>query len=319
LTINFVEAVELLQHLQYNMNIVEDPYIKASEDLDIDYKRLLADVNRLVRRGVIKRIGFAFNYRSAGMISALVGMSLDNRLIREYSKFMSRVGGVKHNFVRDHEVYNIWFTIRGVNEEDILNKVGEIASRFHADSYVVLKSLWTCKLSVKYNLVEGISWSPSKLLSKSPPHIKEFGLDKEVMKQLRSIPVKERPFKEVAAKWGFGEAEFIDILREMMDKGVAVDFGAWLDGGNIGFKYNAMVVFKGDEPTCKHVVEKVPEATHVVLRKTIYGEWPWNIYFMIHGVKRQLVDERIHSIMNMLGVDSYMRLYSLRDLGRPYK
>lgn len=314
-----VETVELLQYLQYNMNIVEDPFIKASEDLDIDLKRLLADVNRLIKRGVIKRIGFAFNYRSAGMVSALVGMALDNHLVRDYARFMSSVAGVKHNFVRDHEVYNIWFTIRGVDDQDILNKVGDIASRFNVNSYIILKSLWTCKLSVKYNLEEGISWSPPKLLSRNPPNIREFGLDRRVMKQLRSIPVRERPFREIAASWGFGEPEFIDILREMMEKGVAVDFGAWLDGASIGFKHNAMVVFKGDESTCKLVVDKVPEATHVVLRRTIYGEWPWNIYFMIHGVKRPEVDERIHSIMNMLDVDSYMRLYSLRDLGRSHK
>ena len=308
--------VQLLHAIQYNLRIVEDPYIDLSSYIDMDVQELLERLRGYRDKGVINRVGFTFNYRSEGMVSALVALNIDETLIDEYANFIHLISSITHNYVRDHKRYNVWFTIKGYSDDDIINRVREIASSFNVSDYIILKSVRTCKLSVKYDLRRGVSWSQANPLCREPARLEEFGVDSGIVGLLRNIPIRERPFKNIAGRLGFYEGEFIDLLREMWSKGVITDFGASLNSEKIGFKYNAMIVFKGDEGLCIKVAENVHEASHVVLRETLYGDWMWNIYFMIHGAEYKLVEDRVSEIMDRLGIDEYLKLYSLRNLKR---
>ena len=74
-----------------------------------------------------------------------------------------------------------------------------------------------------------------------------------------------------------------------------------------------MVVFKASPGLCESVA-LIEEATHVVLREVTVGEWPYNCYFMIHGVNRGVVEDAINGIMRRLGIGKYEVLYSIKNL-----
>jgi hypothetical protein len=75
-----------------------------------------------------------------------------------------------------------------------------------------------------------------------------------------------------------------------------------------------MVIFRGDEELAGEIARKVPEATHVVYRETIAGNWEENIYFMIHGARRDTVNAYIETITRLFNIETFQKLYSLTNL-----
>jgi hypothetical protein len=75
-----------------------------------------------------------------------------------------------------------------------------------------------------------------------------------------------------------------------------------------------MVMIKGDEDMCMRIAREIPEASHVVYREVTYGEWPYRLYFMIHGAHKAVVDAYIHHIIRMIKAEKYEAVYSLKNL-----
>jgi len=304
----------ILDHIQYKFPLSPQPYLDIATQLDMKLEDLIEILGKLHNNGIIKRIGFTINYRSFGIVSSLVAFKLDPKLIPKFSKKLKEDSSVKHNYVRNHKTYNIWFTTRAKNDNEILQNIKALAEEFKVKDYIILKSLKTYKLSVKYDLHKGISWSIPKKILKSADNFSEYGLNTRVLRKLRSLPLRTKPYKEIAERSGYKEEELLDILREMVKDGVILDYGGILNGEKIGFKYNCMVTFKGDESICKKLLKTAFEATHIVLRQTIHGNWDKNVYFMIHGIRRDTVEKRINEIMKSLNVDYYLKIYSLARL-----
>jgi hypothetical protein len=72
-------------------------------------------------------------------------------------------------------------------------------------------------------------------------------------------------------------------------------------------------VFKASQELCERVA-LIEEATHVVLREITFGEWPYNCYFMIHGVSKGVIEDSVNDIMRRLGIGGYEILYSIKNL-----
>lgn len=307
----------ILKYIQYKFPITPNPYREIAESLNMNVESLIKKLREFRELGIIKRIGFTFNYRVHGLVSSLVGFNLEPNKINRFSKKLNRLDNVKHNYLRKHERFNIWFTIKTRSDKETIDAVATLADEFNVQDHIILKSVKTYKLSVKYNLSEGISWSefiPRDLDGNIDMGI--HGLNKQIISSLRKIPIREEPYKEIMNKTGYTEDEIIEAVNQLMKEGVIYDFGAVLDGEKLGFKYNAMVTFKGDPDHCRELIKTAREATHIVLRRSIFGEWDKNIYYVIHGTNKDIVEERIGRIMNNIGVDKYLVIYSLKNLKR---
>lgn len=305
---------EVLNLIQYNMKIGRDPYEEINRKMNISSRCFLKILNSFYKMGFIRRVGFTFNYRSFGKVSALVAMCMDRSKMIAFSNHVKHNIDITHNYLRNHPIYNVWFTIKASSEEMILDRVEHYAKDFGVDDYIVLKSLRTFKLSVKYDLIRRISWSPPQLLNDNPPSIDRFKVNRSSIDKLKNIPLTYRPFKVIADEMGFCEDELIRKLKDMYSEGVITSFGGSLDSRRIGFTHNAMVVFEGDYSTCEYISKNIPEASHVVLRETIHGDWDKNVYFMIHGPDYNIVEKRVDIIMQNLGISHYMKLYSIKNL-----
>ena len=181
-----------------------------------------------------------------------------------------------------------------------------IADRWGLD-YVILYSLRTYKLDVRFDLYEGISRSKSGVLPESPPPADSLGIPKEFYSKVRSIPLVAEPFREAARALGKSVSETLDVLQELIRLGVLRDFHASLDGEKLGFRENAMVVLK--KPDCEKAAA-LTESTHVGLRNTVPGKWEYPCYFMVHAKSRDVITKRISKYFG----DGYDMLFSVRDL-----
>jgi DNA-binding Lrp family transcriptional regulator len=307
---------EILMELQYRFPLTETPYIEISEKLGIPFEDFKKRVEALRSNLTIKRIGFNINYRASGKVAALVAVrALDASSKETIRRILLKDPDVTHNYVRIHERYNIWFVIKRKNIEDLMRGVEEVVKASKAEEYLVLLGKRTYKLSVKFDLWRGISWSEPEILPEAIPTFEELGIDKRPFSQLsRWIPVVERPYREVAERYGYREEELVDLIRELYRKRVLRNIGATLEGRRVGIIWDGMVVIKGSEEDCERIAMEIPEATHVVYRTPLNGEWSYRAYFMVHADDKGKIEAVARRASEMLGGKDYRILYSVENL-----
>lgn len=305
----------ILMELQYRFSLSEEPYLEIARKLNIEFKELKRVIDELRKKSVIKRLGFNINYKASGKVAALVAAKTDENQKKRLSKILFADKEVTHNYVRNHNLYNVWFVIKRKSQEELLKDVKSVLESIGVSEYVVLLGKRTYKLSVKFDLYKMTSWSEPEVLPERVPTFDEMGLPKEPFSLLsRFIPVVERPFKEIGERYGFKEGELVDILRELYNKRVIRNLGATLEGSQVGITEDGMVVMKANEEACNIIASKVPEATHVVFRIPIHGEWDYPAYFMLHSDSKEKIESIAKNASELLGGVDYMIIYSLENL-----
>ncbi len=298
-----------MMEAQYNFPLVERPYMALGERLGVDEGWVIERLRGLVKAGVLKRIGAILNYRSRGLEAALVGMAVPEDIIEEVAAEVNKDPYVSHNFQRDYKPFNLWFVTKANSREELEAKVASVAKRYGLD-YVVLYSLRSYKVDVRFDLRRGVSWTKGELLPENPPPLSSLGVPIAFFSKVKSLPLAPEPFKEAAEVLGVSVGEALAKIREFIRLGVLRDLHATVDGEAVGLRENAMVVLR--EPVCE-AAARLNITTHVVLRNTVPGKWEYPCYFMVHGVSRQVLEDYVKEAVKRLGVSEYRMLYSVRD------
>jgi len=312
----------ILMEIQYNLPLTEHPFIDLAENLGLRANELIEKLKEFKRRGIIKRIGTNLNYKAFKKIgkALLVAFACDEndvlRIARMINESIDDVS-LKHNFLRNHETYRIWFTFKGENKEELLRKVEELAKKCGVKDYLFLPSKRIYKMDVKYDLFKGISWSEKGLEKDDVPKVDELGVDANMLFELeRKLPISERPFKDFASKYGYEESELVDLIAELIDRGVIRDFSGVLRESKIGFKENGMNMVKVDpdeaESLALKLVKDFPQITHLVERE-VPKRWCYPIYFMVHADSRDKIENVRKEVEDRYGVE-ILTLYSRMNL-----
>jgi DNA-binding Lrp family transcriptional regulator len=308
---------ELLMRLQYDFPLTPDPIGDVASRVGVSGEEAVARLKRLAKAGILKRIGFYYNYRAQGKIAVLVAFAAgDNYPV--LAEMFRGDPDVTHNYLRDHPVYNVWVVLKRGSREELFRAIEEAARRSGSKGWIALFSKRTYKLSVKYDLYEGVSRSGRYWrVVENPPRPEELGIDPRLPRLVRVLPVNLDPYRGVAERLGMTVEEVVEQVRVLLDKGVLMDPGAALDGHKAGFTENAMVVMEpeGDpEEACASAAE-LPYSTHVVLRDPYPpGSWRHVCYFMVHAVDRERVWRVVEEARRRCRARDVMAIFSLADL-----
>jgi len=310
---------EALMELQYRFPLSETPYQDVAERLGIDRETLLEHLKRLNREGLLKRVGFYFNYRAARRKAALIAVSTSKP--EEATKLFAKMLEITHSYLRSHPVYNLWVVGKHPDPEAIVAAAREVAEKHGNGKWIVLWGVRTHRLSVKYDLYRGVSRAgPMGRVAQNPPTPEDLGIPSRYARSLRVLPLEPRPYRVLAAKLGLDEATLHSYMLELLDKGILGDPGAALDGHRLGFTYNAMFTLAPREGVelprlCSWVVENVDEATHVVERSvTPPGAWRHLCYFMFHSVDESKAAPVRDRISRSDVVDDVLVIPSIKDM-----
>jgi len=309
--------MDIIMALEYNFPFTETPYLDIASKLDIPFATFVNISKDLLSRGVIKRIGFNVNYKAFNKVAALVAVRAYGDTFNRLKMLLNADKEVTHNYVRNHPYYNVWFVTKRKSVEELVNDVNKIMIELNIknEDYLILLGKRTYKLSVKFDVKRGISWSQPDLLPEKIPSIEEFDVDKNMIKELaKGIPLEERPYKNIGMKYNLKENEIVSILYELYSKRVIRNVGATLEGPRAGILYDGMVVLRGKEDVCQKIALNIPEATHVVYRVPLNGEWEYPAYFMTHADSRDKIERVAKRANDTTGADGYMILYSLENL-----
>lgn len=309
---------EILMKLQYEFPFDPQPFKIISEQLSMEELELIDRIKKLMENNVIKRIGMYVSFKAKGMDGALIAAKIPLDNLEKFRKIALSIKELTHNYVRDHPRYNVWFVLKAENRDKLNENVKNLLEQVNCNEYVILYSKKTLKLSVKYDVIRGVSWSDSNLkLTEKIPTANELGVNKDLLKEL-SLPLKitSRPFKDIADKYGMKEEELVNLIKELYDKNVIKDYGATLNGEKLGITENGMVLLDTNnaESACEKVALNIRETTHVVLRESNDESWKYLCYSMIHASDKKIIRNVAKEIAKEANARSYMILFSIENL-----
>jgi DNA-binding Lrp family transcriptional regulator len=308
---------ELLMSVQYDLPLSEQPFVDLAENLERDPVDVIEKLRVYREKGYVKRIGAIVNYKAFGVIrkACLIAFACDESDVWRIAKIINDSVpdlSLKHNFWRDHERYRVWFTLKDRSVDAIRQTVERLAKACGVEDYLILPSKRVYKMDVKYDLYRGISWSDG-VVRETQYNVEDLGLNAKMLLDLQSVDVLERPFK-VFESYGYSELEIVDLIDEMIKKGIFRDFYGVLNEKRVGFKENCMNTVKTDKP--RDVAKKLlryRQITHLVERE-VPENWDYPIYFMVHAVKKDPIESIRNEVIEFDGVVDAVTVYSKKNL-----
>lgn len=147
-------------------------------------------------------------------------------------------------------------------------------------------------------------------------------IDKAIINKLSGdIPLVEEPYKKIAEELGITEEEVLSRIKEFQNKEIVRRIGAILYHREVGYKWNAMVVWTIPQDSVEKTASAMcsfKEVTHCYERPT-FSNWPYNIFTMIHGESKKECENIVKQIYERINFYDYKILYSLKELKKSSK
>ena len=119
---------KILNRIQGEFPISEDPYGDIGAEIDITAAEVLSRVRRLKAEGVIRKVGPFFDAKRMGHKSTLCAVDVSEEKIEKTANIISDYVEVTHNYLRlGHP--NIWFTLIARDGAEIERILAEISDK----------------------------------------------------------------------------------------------------------------------------------------------------------------------------------------------
>lgn len=142
-------------------------------------------------------------------------------------------------------------------------------------------------------------------------------IEKRVIAAIQgTIEVTSRPYRQIAKRLNIPEERLLEILQKLCARGVIRRFGATIRHQKSGFTANAMVAWQVAEDrieTVGNIMAGFRQVSHCY-RRNPTGDWPYNLYTMIHADSEEACWEIARGMAAKAGVQHYTLLFSRREL-----
>ncbi|WP_346795945.1 AsnC family protein [Halomonas sp. Bachu 37] len=119
------------------------------------------------------------------------------------------------------------------------------------------------------------------------------------------LPLVAHPWQVLAEQCGLEEAEVMVCMQRWQEEGLIKRLGLVVRHRSLGIKANAMVVWNVPDQDVTRVGHTLAQETAVTLcyrRPRRLPEWPFNLFCMIHGVRRDQVLAQLEHIVQRHGL-----------------
>lgn len=118
------------------------------------------------------------------------------------------------------------------------------------------------------------------------------------------LPLTPAPFAAVAERLGLDEAEVIERLARLKERGVIRRIAAAPNHYALGLAANGMTVWDVADEKAEALGARVGAldfVSHCYLRPRALPDWPYNLFAMVHGRDRAEVEAKRAEIARLLG------------------
>lgn len=145
-------------------------------------------------------------------------------------------------------------------------------------------------------------------------------IDRSIVQATQAgLPLTPQPYAEIAAVLGLTEAEVIDRIASMQERGIIRRIAIAPHHYALGMTANGMSVWDVSDDRVSDLgatIGALPYVTHCYQRPRAPGKWPYNLFAMLHGSGREEVEAKRREVAAILGdaCRSSDILYSTRIL-----
>ena len=118
------------------------------------------------------------------------------------------------------------------------------------------------------------------------------------------LPLAPRPYDEVARQVGVPSKEVKERFASMLDRGIIRRIGVVPNHYKLGFIANGMSVWDVQDEYVDDLGEMIGAldyVSHCYRRPRHLPIWPYNLFAMVHGQSRDIVEDKVASIALILG------------------
>ncbi|MCP4540203.1 MAG: Lrp/AsnC family transcriptional regulator [Chloroflexi bacterium] len=308
---------QLADLLQHSFPLSLAPFAILGQHVGLEEKDVLTRIRRMKDEGIIRQIGPIFDSRRLGYRSTLAAFCVEPDRLDEVAGRVSARSGVSHNYSRAH-AYNLWFTLTMPAEQDVEGEIARLADECQVDGYLNLPATRTFKIGVRFDLSGNRPRDRiTRQLSSPDDSVALSPFEQDLVRALQGhLPLVERPFWEAADRLGVTEKELLAQVQELGQRGVMRRFGAVLRHRRVGFTANGMACWVVPED---HIVEAgktaatFPQVSHCYQRPACPPDWPYTLFTMVHGQKKEETEEVVRRIHQAIGPVEHFILYSLKE------
>ena len=116
---------DIINGLHGGLAICERPYLEAAQRLGLDEDDLLTRLTRLLKDGVLTRVGPLYQIERMGGAFTLAALHAPTDTYEEVAQRVNALPQVAHNYARDHEL-NMWFVIATETPREIEDVIKRI-------------------------------------------------------------------------------------------------------------------------------------------------------------------------------------------------
>jgi DNA-binding Lrp family transcriptional regulator len=293
----------LMNLMQSNFPLVEEPFAQLAAEADLPLVELKARTQRLLDGRIIREITPIFDTRALGYSSMLVAAKVDSEYPHRPAKIINSHPGVSHNYLRDHE-FNLWFTI-ATPPDSVLGLEGtlEVLQRLTgAESIRQLPTLTMFKINMNLEMEGDTDALAAKVEAIPPRELERQPYDDTDVAVIRALQgpmeVVDRPYDAAAAEVGMSTPELLAHLEAMIPRHLLRRVAAILFHRRAGFSANGMGVWKVDPSDIADIggrMAAVRGISHCYQRPT-YADWPYSVFTMAHGRSKEECDAVLQSI-----------------------
>ena len=147
---------KILQVLQDDFPVVQEPWLEISRRLNINQDEVLARLKRLIEAGTILKVGPILDASAVGLSAAtLVAMRVPKNRVNEVAAIINEYRNVSHNYERDNE-YNVWFTLAAPTSKELATALDEIKHKTGVREHDILDlpAVQRFKINMRFQLAK---------------------------------------------------------------------------------------------------------------------------------------------------------------------
>jgi siroheme decarboxylase len=308
----------LLNLMQGSFPIAARPYEHVAGLAGISSEEVMARVQRLLDKRIIRQVTPIFDTRALGYSSMLVAAKVDPEHPHRAAQVINEHPGVSHNYLRNHE-FNLWFTIATEPDSELgLEGTLEVLAReAGAESVRQLPTLKLFKIRMDLEMegdTEALSSAGAQV--SEPVELDPQPYDEHDIAVIRtlqgSMAVVAEPYAEAAAELGLTQEQLLDHLAGMQERGLLRRVAAILFHRRAGFSANGMGVWKVPDSQIAEIGCRMAAyrgISHCYQRPT-YEDWPYSVFTMAHGRSKEECDAILAAIAEQTGIHERATLYS---------
>ncbi len=294
---------KLLNLMQGSFPIEARPYAAVAREAGVAEDEVLARVQHLLDKRIIRQVTPIFDTRAFGYGSMLVAAKVDPEHPWRAAKIINSHPGVSHNYLRNHE-FNMWFTL-AVEENSKLGLQGTLdvlQELTGAESIRQLPTLQLFKIRMDLEMEGDTAALSSQGDEKAPIELDKQAYDDTDVAVVRAtqgdLPVVPEPYEDAARALGMTVDALLEHLRGMQDRGLLRRVAAILYHRRAGFSANGMGVWRVPDDRIDEIGPRMAAfrgISHCYERPT-YEDWPYQIFTMAHGRSKEECDAVLDAI-----------------------